>query len=148
MTGSTKTGIYARIIKAIEESEAPPTARMIADAAGLDCRAVSRNLGKLARATTVTHAANSGKGAKTTWVICKAQEEAKQDLAQKADWTGQVAAPRDRSVMDGVCAWKFATAARPDAAEHEKIPSRRGDERVPHRPLMLMGSSVRGEFGK
>jgi hypothetical protein len=44
--------------------------------------------------------------------------------------------------------WTFPAPARPGAADHEQIPSRRGNDLVEHRPLMLMGSKVRGEFGK
>lgn len=143
-------GVNARILKSIRLSGVAPSARMIADASGVDCRVVSRNLGKLQRDGLVEHAPGSGKGVYTTWAIARAKPKGAPKAAEKAaPWVGQVAPPRDKAPSKTLCEWAFATPARPGATDHERIPSRRGDHHVAHRPLMLMGSRVRtGEFGK
>jgi DNA-binding transcriptional MocR family regulator len=138
--------INARILAAIEREPAAPTARQIADRTGLDSLAVSRNLSKLRMRGIIEHANGKGNGSHTTWKTTGKALSRK--TSEKPAEAGQVAQKRDREPSRTPCEWAFSTPARTDAADHERIPSRRGNELVQHRPLMLMGSNVRGEFGK
>jgi hypothetical protein len=147
VTSPQKPGVNARIKAAIKAAKEAPTARTISEATGIDCRTVSRNLGKLARDKVVKHAQGSGRGSYTTWALVDAIAPPP-PAAIKPAWVGQVVPPRDKAPSTAPGEWPTPKPARADAADHERIPSRRGEARVPHHPLMLMGSSVRGEFGK
>ena len=56
----------------------------------------------------------------------------------------QRAAPVRNSNSAGYYVPPDMTPVRPGAADHESVPSRRADGLVAHRPLMCMGSGVRG----
>lgn len=138
--------INDRIMDAILRAPEAPTARQIADSIGMDCRVISRSISKLRMRGFLKHANGAGNGSHTTWKITeKATSKKPRTTAAKA---GQIAERRDREPSRAPCEWAFSTPARTDAADHERIPSRRGNELVQHRPLMLMGSNMRGEFGK
>jgi hypothetical protein len=116
----------------LEAATRPHTTKEIAEAVGITDVQARHFLSKLVHQGVLRNVADT-KNVRSQYILA--------EKIRKAEPTP----PPQRSLMNRpVHSWSFATPVRPGATDHEAIPSRRGECRVPHMPMMLMASKVKG----